>query len=44
MRKVLDQYNEAGKEVRVDQYLILFLKFISSIIPSVDYDHTMAME
>eukprot|EP01138_Halocafeteria_seosinensis_P006189 gb/GECG01006330.1/.p1 GENE.gb/GECG01006330.1/~~gb/GECG01006330.1/.p1 ORF type:complete len:371 (+),score=57.15 gb/GECG01006330.1/:1-1113(+) len=29
------------KEVRVDQYLFLFLKFIQSVIPTIDYDHTL---
>lgn len=33
---------EHGRDkVRVDQYLFLFLKFIQSVIPTIDYDHTM---
>lgn len=44
MKKIMDQYSEKGKELRPDQYLVIFLKFMSSIMPSIDYDHTMAME
>ncbi|CAO3630582.1 unnamed protein product [Cunninghamella echinulata] len=31
-----------GEEIRVDQYLIIFLKFISSVVPTIDYDHTIS--
>ena len=31
-------------ELRVDQYLILFLKFMSSVLPTIDYDYTVSME
>lgn len=44
MHKILQQYRDAGKDIRVDQYMIVFLKFISSILPTVDYDYTMSME
>lgn len=44
MKKIIDQYSNVDKEIRVDQYLVIFLKFMSSIMPSVDYDHTMTME
>jgi ubiquitin-like-conjugating enzyme ATG3 len=29
--------------IRVDQYLVLFLKFMSSVIPTIEYDNTMSM-
>jgi ubiquitin-like-conjugating enzyme ATG3 len=29
---------------RVDHYLILFLKFISTVIPTIEYDYTMSFE
>jgi ubiquitin-like-conjugating enzyme ATG3 len=44
MRRIVTMMvnSEGGqKEVRVDQYLFLFLKFIQSVIPTIDYDHTM---
>ncbi|CAO3595657.1 unnamed protein product [Absidia cylindrospora] len=31
-----------GEEIRVDQYLVIFLKFISSVVPTIDYDHTIS--
>lgn len=34
----------AGGEVRVDQYLVIFLKFMSTVLPTVDYDYTMSLE
>lgn len=30
--------------VRVDQYLIIFLKFMSTILPTIEYDYTMSLE
>lgn len=29
------------KSIRVDQYLVVFLKFISSVTPGIEYDYTM---
>ena len=34
----------AGPAVDVTQYLFIFLKFVSSIIPTVNYDFTMDVE
>ncbi|KAI8643867.1 autophagocytosis protein [Parasitella parasitica] len=34
--------NEEETGIRVDQYLIIFLKFMSSVIPTIDYDHTIS--
>lgn len=37
-----DNENENDKYgIRVDQYLIVFLKFISSVIPGIEHDYTM---
>lgn len=34
--------NEADEQsIRVDQYLIVFLKFIAGVIPGIEYDYTM---
>jgi len=30
--------------IRVDQYLILFLKFMSAVLPTIEYDYTMSLE
>jgi ubiquitin-like-conjugating enzyme ATG3 len=32
-----------GVQLNVDQYMILFLKFMSSILPTIDYDHTTSV-
>ncbi|KAG0176938.1 E2-like enzyme [Apophysomyces sp. BC1034] len=37
---VVNSAGEAG--IRVDQYLIIFLKFMSSVVPTIDYDHTIS--
>lgn len=34
-----DEEEEQG--IRVDQYLIIFLKFIASVTPGIEYDYTM---
>ncbi|CAI5758756.1 unnamed protein product [Candida verbasci] len=33
--------DEENNGMRVDQYLIIFLKFISSVTPGIEYDYTM---
>lgn len=41
MKKIIDQMGEdeeSGRELRVDQYLLLFLKFVASVLPTVEYD------
>jgi len=37
----MEDGREASKAMRPDQALFLFLKFISSVIPTVEYDFTM---
>jgi ubiquitin-like-conjugating enzyme ATG3 len=41
MKIIVDRMKETGTEVRVDQYIFLFLKFLSAVIPTIQYDHTM---
>lgn len=36
--------NQLANSVRVDQYLIIFLKFMSTVLPTIDYDYTMSLE
>mmetsp|Transcript_60322 Transcript_60322/g.126227 ORF Transcript_60322/g.126227 Transcript_60322/m.126227 type:complete len:104 (+) Transcript_60322:185-496(+) len=38
---MMEDGREASKAMRPDQALFLFLKFISSVIPTVEYDFTM---
>ncbi|KAF2077852.1 hypothetical protein CYY_000814 [Polysphondylium violaceum] len=44
MKKLIDKQSENGKEPRVDQYLFLFLKFISVVIPTIEYDFTLEFD
>jgi ubiquitin-like-conjugating enzyme ATG3 len=40
-KKMIDRLQSEGQYVRVDLYLFIFLKFISSVIPTIDYDFTV---
>lgn len=40
MKKIMNTMNENGKELKVDIYLIVFLKFVQSVIPTIQYDFT----
>ncbi|KAJ2806712.1 E2-like enzyme [Coemansia guatemalensis] len=45
MKKIIERAVEGGrKEIRVDQYLIIFLKFMSSVLPTIEYDYTMSTD
>ncbi|CAG0880605.1 unnamed protein product [Cyprideis torosa] len=40
MKRILDQMAEGGKELGVHLYLIVFLKFMQAVIPTIEYDFT----
>ena len=40
MKKLVDQMTEGGGELGVHMYLLVFLKFMQAIIPTVEYDFT----
>eukprot|EP01113_Clastostelium_recurvatum_P012820 TRINITY_DN1668_c0_g1_i1.p1 TRINITY_DN1668_c0_g1~~TRINITY_DN1668_c0_g1_i1.p1 ORF type:complete len:324 (+),score=95.99 TRINITY_DN1668_c0_g1_i1:34-1005(+) len=44
MKKIVQRQIEGGRAPRVDQYLFIFLKFISAAIPTIEYDYTMEMD
>ena len=44
MKRIVENLGNGGKEARVEQYLFIFLKFIQSVIPTIDYDYTMEIE
>jgi len=44
MKKIIQRQIEGGREPRVDQYLFIFLKFISAVVPTIEYDYTMEMD
>ncbi|XP_057802467.1 autophagy-related protein 3 [Salvia miltiorrhiza] len=41
MKKIIDVLMSRGVEPEVDKYLFLFLKFMASLIPTIEYDYTM---
>lgn len=41
MKKMIEHYDLEGKDIQVNQYIILFLKFMSSVLPTVEYDYTV---
>eukprot|EP00029_Vermamoeba_vermiformis_P014119 TRINITY_DN921_c0_g1_i1.p1 TRINITY_DN921_c0_g1~~TRINITY_DN921_c0_g1_i1.p1 ORF type:complete len:313 (-),score=121.83 TRINITY_DN921_c0_g1_i1:70-954(-) len=44
MKKIVDLMLIKNKQPRVDQYLFLFLKFLSAVIPTIEYDFTFDMD
>ncbi|KAI8895755.1 autophagocytosis associated protein [Globomyces pollinis-pini] len=45
MKRILDHLDEQdGHPIRVDQYLMLFLKFMSAVLPTMEYDYTTSMD
>ena len=43
MKKIIDTLKEGGKKASPEQYLFIFLKFIQSVVPTIDYDYTIAV-
>ncbi|XP_058745770.1 autophagy-related protein 3-like [Vicia villosa] len=41
MKKIIHVLMSRGVEPQVDKYLFLFLKFMASVIPTIEYDYTM---
>ncbi|GFY83289.1 Autophagy-related protein [Actinidia chinensis var. chinensis] len=41
MKKIIDVLMSRGVDPEVDKYLFLFLKFVASVIPTIEYDYTM---
>ncbi|KAJ8681044.1 hypothetical protein QAD02_016831 [Eretmocerus hayati] len=40
MKKIIETVMEGGRELGVHMYLIIFLKFVQSVIPTIEYDFT----
>lgn len=43
MHTLVEVVTSGGSEFHVDRYLVLFLKFIASIIPTINYDFTLGV-
>lgn len=44
MKKMIDIMIMNEKEPTVENYLFIFLKFVSSVIPTIQYDYTTDIE
>lgn len=44
MKKIIQTVEEGGKELGVHLYLIIFLKFVQTVIPTIEYDFTQNFE
>ena len=40
MKKFISVMKDSNNDIKVEQCLFLFLKFISSVIPTINYDFT----
>lgn len=40
MKSIIETVTEGGGELGVHMYLIIFLKFMQSVIPTIEYDYT----
>lgn len=40
MKKLINLVADSGKELEVFNYLMIFLKFVQSVIPTIEYDYT----
>ena len=41
MTKIIEALRETGTTPTIEQYLPIFLKFIQSVVPTIEYDYTM---
>jgi len=44
MQKFVQRSADSGKVLRVDQYLLLFLKVLGAVLPTINYDNTHEIE
>jgi len=44
MQKLCSELAQGGRECKPEQYLFLFLKFISCVIPTIEYDYTLSVD
>ena len=44
MKKIVTNMKYSHKEPRVDQYIFIFLKFLSAVIPNIEYDNTFDLD
>ena len=40
MKKIMETVEEGGGKLEVQMYLLVFLKFVQAVIPTIEYDYT----
>ena len=43
MKKIMVMIEEDGRELEVHSYLLVFLKFVQAVIPTIEYDYTQQL-
>ena len=41
LKKMIKDFQNSGKKLEIEQSILLFLKFLQSVVPTVQYDFTM---
>jgi len=44
MKKLVETAEDGGRQISVNKYLIVFLKFMQAIIPTIEYDFTQNIQ
>jgi ubiquitin-like-conjugating enzyme ATG3 len=44
IKKMISNFEKAGKTLEVEKSIILFLKFLSSVVPTIKYDFTLDID
>uniref|UniRef100_A0A0N4ZIT1 Ubiquitin-like-conjugating enzyme ATG3 n=1 Tax=Parastrongyloides trichosuri TaxID=131310 RepID=A0A0N4ZIT1_PARTI len=44
VKKICNQMQENGREIGVNLYIVIFLKFMAAVIPTIEYDFTQTIE
>ena len=44
MKRFIEESKTKGKKIKPHMYLIIFLKFMSSVMPTVSYDQSIDVE
>ena len=43
MKKIMTMIEEDGRELEVFSYMLVFLKFVQAVIPTIEYDYTQQL-
>ena len=43
MKKIMTMIEEDGRELEVYSYMLVFLKFVQAVIPTIEYDYTQQL-